>query len=272
MNTAYDVEETRGFVGKLVRALLLTLVGSAGILIAFVTIVGGSVITEQAVATLGVGPDAWSTISLLRYPLMLALVAVAVAALFRFGPNVAVSFRWTMVGGVVFAVGWLIATALFGLYVANFGSYANTYGALGGVIVLMLWFYLTAMLLLVAAEVTAVLAKQHEPEKVDARRAETGPSGSAKSGRATETSPSRGPATPATQPAPVPDMASIASSPKPDRAVAAAAHRPLSSTLAMSRPVSWVGRVLAVVLVAVSAVVGAVAGRVVGNDDEASAK
>ena len=109
------------------------------------TIVGGSVITEQAVATLGIGPGAWATISLLRYPLMLALVAVAVAALFRFGPNVAVSFRWTMVGGVVFAIGWLLATAVFGLYVANFGSYANTYGALGGVIVLMLWFYLTAV-------------------------------------------------------------------------------------------------------------------------------
>ena len=113
---------------------------------------------------------------------MLALVAFAVAVLFRFGPNVAVSFRWTLVGGFVFAVGWVAATAVFGLYVANFGSYANTYGALGGVIVLMLWFYLTAVLLLVAAEVTAVLAKQHEPEDVDARRAETGPAGSAKAG------------------------------------------------------------------------------------------
>ena len=173
MNTAYDVEETRGFVGKLVRALLLTILGSIGILVAFVTIVGGSIVTEQAVSVLGIGPGAWAAISLLRYPLMLALVAFAVAALFRFGPNVAVSFRWTLVGGIVFAVGWLAAAAVFGLYVANFGSYANTYGALGGVIVLMLWFYLTAVLLLVAAEVTAVLAKQHEPEVVDARRAET---------------------------------------------------------------------------------------------------
>ena len=103
---------------------------------------------------------------------MLALVALAVASLFRFGPNVAVSFRWTLVGGALFAVTWLIATAGFSLYVANFGSYANTYGALGGVIVLMLWFYLTALLLLVAAEVTSLLAKDREPELVAARRGE----------------------------------------------------------------------------------------------------
>ena len=96
------------------------------------------------------------------------MVAIAVAVLFRFGPNVAVSFRWTLVGGLVFAVGWVAATALFSIYVANFANYANTYGALGGVIVLMLWFYLTALLLLVAAELMSVLVKDHEPEKADA--------------------------------------------------------------------------------------------------------
>ncbi len=266
MNTAYDVEETRGFVGKLVRALLLTILGSIGILVAFVTIVGGSIVTEQAVSVLGIGPGAWAAISLLRYPLMLALVAFAVAALFRFGPNVAVSFRWTLVGGIVFAVGWLAATAVFGLYVANFGSYANTYGALGGVIVLMLWFYLTAVLLLVAAEVTAVLAKQHEPEKVDARRAETGPAGSAKAGGSKATDPKAGPA-----PAPTaePALVAIAHSPKPDREVVAAATRPLPKTLAMGRPMSWFARGLALGLLAVGAVVGAVAGRVLGDDDRA---
>jgi membrane protein len=267
MNTAYDVEETRGFIGKLVRALLLTILGSIGILVAFVTIVGGSVLTEQAVSVLGIGPGAWSAISLLRYPVVLAMVAFAVAALFRYGPNVAVSFRWTLVGGFVFAVGWLAATAVFGLYVANFGSYANTYGALGGVIVLMLWFYLTAIMLLVAAEVTAVLAKQHEPDVVDARRAETGPAGSAKTGV-------RQAAEPRSDPSPVPTaepaVAAIAHSPKPERAVVAAATRPLPRTLAMGRPMSWLGRVLALGLLAVGAVVGAVAGRVIGDDDRAT--
>ena len=72
----------------------------------------------------------------------------------------------------MFAVGWVAATALFALYVANFGNYSNTYGALGGVVVLMLWFYLTAVLLLLAAELTSLLVKDHAPERIAARQAE----------------------------------------------------------------------------------------------------
>ena len=172
MNKAYDVDETRNFLRKTGLALLLTLVASAGILVSFATLVGGSILTQQAVQALGVSPGLWNTIALLRFPLVLVLVALAVAALFRFGPNVAVSFRWTAVGGVVFAIGWVVATAIFGIYVANFASYANTYGALGGVVVLMLWFYITALLLLVAAEITSLLATQNEPERLQARRDE----------------------------------------------------------------------------------------------------
>ena len=173
MNKAYDVKETRNFFVKLALAFALTLVGSAGIIIAFVTVVGGSILTEQAVKAIGIEGGTWSILSLLRFPVVLLLVALAVGALFHFGPNVRVSFRWTFIGGIVFAVGWLLATGIFGLYVANFGSYANTYGALGGVIVLMLWFYLTALLLLVAAEVTSILAKDHDSERLEARRTET---------------------------------------------------------------------------------------------------
>jgi membrane protein len=180
MNKAYDVDETRSFIAKYARAILLTLVGSVGVIIAFVTLVGGSVLTEQAIEQLGIPPSVWTTVSLLRFPVVLVLVALAVAVLLRFCPNVAVSFRWTIVGGVVFAVLWVIATTLFGVYVANFANYANTYGALGGVIVLMLWFYITGVLLLVGAETTSVLVKEREAEKVEARRAVTGSAGAAK--------------------------------------------------------------------------------------------
>ena len=168
MNKAYDVDETRNFFVKSGLAILLTLVGSVGVIFAFVTLVGGSVASEQLVQQLGIADSVWTTISLIRFPIVLVMVAIAVAVLFRFGPNVAVSFRWTLVGGFVFAVGWVAATVLFSIYVANFANYANTYGALGGVIVLMLWFYITALLLLVAAEVVSVLVKEHEPEVLEA--------------------------------------------------------------------------------------------------------
>lgn len=172
MNRAYDVEETRSFFTKTAVAVALTVLGSVGILVAFVTVVGGSLLTEQVVARIGLGADAWGVITLARWPVVLAMVAVAVALLFHLGPNIRVHFRWTLLGGVLFAIGWLIATAGFAVYVANFASYADTYGALGGVVVLMLWFYITALMLLLAAEVTAFLAKAREPETLEARRRE----------------------------------------------------------------------------------------------------
>lgn len=184
MNRAYDVEESRGFLARTGVALGLTLLASLGILVAFVTIVGGSVLTEQAVETLGIGAPAWTAISLLRFPVVLLLVGLAVAILFRWGPNVSVSFRWTIVGGILFAVAWVLATVAFGVYVANFANYANTYGALGGVVVLMLWFYLTAVMLLIAAEVTSLLAKEREPGRIAARQDEVRASAARKVGTA----------------------------------------------------------------------------------------
>ena len=278
MNKAYDVDETRNFFMKNGLALLLTLIGSVAILASFVTIVGGSVVTEQVIAELGVPTQTWDAIALLRYPLVLALVAVGVAVLFRFGPNVAVSFRWTLVGGLVFALVWVLATALFGMYVANFGSYANTYGALGGVVVLMLWFYLTALLLLVAAELTSVLAKAHEPEKVDARRAETGSRAAAKDakraarrgieiGDAADAKPTPKPTAqpkPTTN-VPVPEAVAFAVA---EPALVIAKEAVGAATGADARPRMSIGkRAGAFAILGVAAVAGALAGLLGGDDD-----
>ena len=100
---------------------------------------------------------------------MFVLVSVAVAVLYKLAPNARIPFRWCLAGGALFAIGWLIATGVFGLYVANFGTYANTYGALGGVIVLMLWFYLSAFILVGAAALIAVVLKETRPAVVEPR-------------------------------------------------------------------------------------------------------
>lgn len=166
MNRAYDVEESRGFVKKTAVAIALTVVGGAGILVSFVTIVGGSAVTQELGERLGVGDVALTVITLARWPAILLLLGLAVGALFRYAPDVRVSWRYTILGGLLFAVVWLLATAAFGFYVANFGNYANTYGALGGVIALMLWFYLTGVVLVTAAELVAVIATEREPHLV----------------------------------------------------------------------------------------------------------
>jgi membrane protein len=173
MNRAFDIEESRGFVARYAMGIGLTLLAAGGILGSFIIIVGGTVATEEIAQELGIGGAAWTAIELLRFPLVLAMLTVAVAVLFRLAPNFTPAWRRVLVGGLIFSIGWLLATLGFALYVANFGNYDNTYGALGGVIILMLWFYLTALVLLVAAEVVAVLVKDRDSAQLEERQRET---------------------------------------------------------------------------------------------------
>ncbi len=134
MNKAYDVDETRNFFVKNGLAILLTLIGSVGVIFAFVTMVGGSVASEQVVEQLGISDGVWSTISLIRFPIVLVVVAIAVAVLFRYGPNVAVSFRWTLVGGLRVRRRLGVRRRCCSASTSRTSrNYANTYGALGGV-------------------------------------------------------------------------------------------------------------------------------------------
>jgi len=166
MNRAYEVDETRPLVPRYALAIGLTLFGSVGILVAFVTIVGASLLTSQVVAALHLDQTIVGLIGLLRWPAMFALLSLAVGFLYRFAPNFQAPWRWCFAGGAIFAIGWLIATGLFALYVANFANYSNTYGALGGVIVLMLWFYLSALILVAAAALVAAALKELKPVTV----------------------------------------------------------------------------------------------------------
>jgi membrane protein len=166
MNRALDVEESRGFVGRLIVAVILTLLLAVGIIAAFVTIVGGALLTEQAAQQLGVGNTARTVIELLRWPAVFVVLVVAVSILFRFAPNVAAPWRWIVTGAAAFAVGWLIATFAFSLYVTSVANYSATYGALGGVVALMLWFYLTAIVLVGSAEVVAIGTKMTDPGRL----------------------------------------------------------------------------------------------------------
>jgi membrane protein len=171
MNRAYEVPETRPLIPRYALAIGLTLLASVGILAAFVTIVGASFLTNEVVRQAGLDPTVVEIISLLRWPVVFLFLAVAVGILYKLAPNFDVPFKWCVAGGALFAVGWLAATALFGLYVMNFGHYSNTYGALGGVIVLMLWFYLSAFVLVGAAAFVAAGLKELRPELMAEKRA-----------------------------------------------------------------------------------------------------
>jgi membrane protein len=172
MNRAYGVDDTRGIVHRYGLAAGLTILGGLIILGSFVTIVGGAIVTEQLTAGMGLSDAAAGLVSMLRWPVVFAFLVVATSILFRYAPNIRVAWRWTLAGAVTFALGWLLATYALGWYIANFGSYGTTYGSLGGVIVVMLWFYVTGLLLVGSAELIATIATVVEPEALQRRRDE----------------------------------------------------------------------------------------------------
>jgi membrane protein len=174
LNRAWEVDDTRSFLPKTAMAVGLTLLGSFGLIGSFVTVVGASLLTTQVVAQLGIDQATVDIVSLLRWPLVFVLLSAAVAILYHFAPNFRAPWRWCLAGGALFSIAWILATGLFALYVANFANYANTYGALGGIIALMLWFYLSAMLLVSAAAIIAAALKETQPVAVDERRVQRG--------------------------------------------------------------------------------------------------
>jgi membrane protein len=172
IHRAYEIPEARPLVVRYAVAIGLTLLGAVGVIASFVTIIGGALATQEVAERLGVGPVAFQILQLFRWPAVALLLIVAVSIVYRYAPNVVVPWRWIVLGSVAFTIGWLIATAVLGLYVSTIGNYGATYGSLAGVIVLMLWFYVTAALLLMGAVLTAAVARERSPDQITIRREE----------------------------------------------------------------------------------------------------
>jgi membrane protein len=169
IHRAYGVPEQRPFLLRYAVAVGLTLLAAVCVIASFVTIVGGAFFTEQLANQLGIGSQALLFLQVVRWPVVFIGLVAAVAILYRYAPSIVVPRRWILVGATVFAAGWLIVTAGLGFYAANFANYGATYGSLGAVIVLMLWFYLTALVLLLGGEVTAALARERSPGAIHRR-------------------------------------------------------------------------------------------------------
>jgi len=155
LNRAYDIEEARPWWRVRLTAILLTLSLAAVVLLAFSLVLAGPALTEWLAARTGLGPAFEWTWKILQWPLVFALVATALGVLNYFGPDAEQDWEWVTPGAVVGTILWLLASLAFRFYVANFADYNATYGSLGGIIVLMLWFYISGLAILVGAEMNA---------------------------------------------------------------------------------------------------------------------
>ena len=160
MNRIYEVEEGRPMWKLRPLQLLLTFVGLvSAALVALMLAVSGP-IADAVGGVIGLGEQAQQVWSIARWPVVLTFVILAVAVLYHSAPNVRQpKFRWISIGAGVAIVVWILASVGFGFYVGNFGSYNKTYGALAGVIVFLLWLWLTNVALLFGAELDAELER-----------------------------------------------------------------------------------------------------------------
>lgn len=157
LNRAYDVKETRPLWKRYVLAVGLTLLAGTVVLAAFGLLFMTQVFSEEIFSWLGVSGVGKVVFTILRWPAVVALMLAATAFLYWAAPNAKLPFKFITPGAVLFVVAWVIASTGFGLYVSNLGSYNATYGTLGGIVVLLLWFYLSSLIFLVGAELNAML-------------------------------------------------------------------------------------------------------------------
>jgi membrane protein len=155
-NSIYEVEEGRPFwkLKPLQLAITFVLILLAA-MVALALVLSGPVVGALGGA-LGISDSVLSAWRLAKWPALVLLVLVIFGALYYTAPNARVSgVRWVTGGAVLALVLWLVASVVLALYVANFGSYDKTYGTLGGVVVFLLWLWITNMAILLGAEFNA---------------------------------------------------------------------------------------------------------------------
>jgi membrane protein len=155
LNRAYDIDEARPWWKVRLTAILLTIGLAAFVLVAMGLVLVGPTIADWLAARTGLGSVFAWTWKIVQWPIVFALVATALAVLNYFGPDADQDWTWVSPGAVLATMLWLVASLAFKLYVANFANYNETYGSLGGIIVLMLWFYISGLAILVGAEMNA---------------------------------------------------------------------------------------------------------------------
>lgn len=159
LDTVFDADNTRNFVIKRAISLASTLMLVLIIIVTLGTQVFGQVIVDLLAGT--ALPEDFLVASwfIIRNLVPLLIMIIGFAFLYRFGPafpkdNI-LSFREAILGGVIAGVGWTVISMGFSFYVSNFGNYANTYGSIGGMIVLLIWLFLSSMVIMVGAVATA---------------------------------------------------------------------------------------------------------------------
>ena len=174
INEAYHVQEERGFIQVRLLAILLTLGMIITLIFAMILPIFGSQVLQFIESYTGFESLFASVISSLRWVIGFALLIVFLMILYRFAPSMKLPFKYVFPGAIVAGVLWLIISFGFAFYVSNFGNYSAVYGSLGGIIILMMWFYLTGTILMVGAIINALYReKKQTPVEIEEEKSKS---------------------------------------------------------------------------------------------------
>ena len=171
LNHAYDIEEGRPWWKVRLTAIALTVGVALFILVSFALIVVGPTAARWIGETTTLGGAFTWTWMILQWPLVFAIVSIGFAIVYYYAPDADQDWVWLTPGSLAATVLWLVASLGFKFYLANFGSYTETYGAIGGVMVMMLWFYISGLVILFGAELNAEIEHASPYGKADGEKA-----------------------------------------------------------------------------------------------------
>jgi membrane protein len=157
MNVMYEVDEDRPFWKKYGISIFISLAVILLMLTAFGLVIFGSTVGGGLASVVGLGSVFQTVWSIVQWPILALVVLFAFALVYYFAPAARQKWRWISPGSVLAFVFWLLFSLLFSLYVGTFGSYNQTYGSLAGVIILMLYIYYSAVIMLVGGEINQVI-------------------------------------------------------------------------------------------------------------------
>ena len=155
LNKAYDVEEGRPWWKVRLTAIALTAGVATFILVSLALVLVGPTLATELAARMNLGPAFEWTWKILQWPVLFGLASFGIALIYYFAPDVEQEWIWLTPGAVFATTSWLAASLGFKYYVANWGDYTETYGLIGAVMILLLWFYISGLVLLIGAEINA---------------------------------------------------------------------------------------------------------------------
>ncbi|HZK33361.1 MAG TPA: YihY/virulence factor BrkB family protein [Tissierellaceae bacterium] len=161
LNKAYDVEEKRNYFELRAIAILFTLALLALLAIVLITLVFGEVLGNRLFDFLGLTDTFIVLWQYLRVLISLGSMVLIFALLYKFSPSIrnkeSIRLKNTLPGAIFTSIGWIFTSVLFSFYVNNFANYGKTYGSLGGIIVLLVWLYISSIIIITGGEINATL-------------------------------------------------------------------------------------------------------------------